>query len=106
MATEEGASLLKGCTVYVWALDGGDVMTYGGLTAKVKGFGGKVVSRLTKEVTHIIFHRKHSPLPRERLQEDDAIRHFYRTVRVQDISNRHFNPVGSLPYFHLSTPSD
>ncbi|GIL52607.1 hypothetical protein Vafri_8429 [Volvox africanus] len=78
MAKPQG--ILEGCCVHLWKRVDGDGLSLEGITAKVKELGGKVATKLTKEVTHIIFQRALGTSVKELLAEDEDLRFIYRKV--------------------------
>ncbi|GLI68065.1 hypothetical protein VaNZ11_012393 [Volvox africanus] len=78
MAKPQG--ILEGCCVHLWKRVDGDGLSLEGITAKVKELGGKVATKLTKEVTHIIFQRALGSSVKELLAEDEDLRFIYRKI--------------------------
>lgn len=62
----------------------GPVDTKQALSHKLEGLGAKLVSRLGKEVTHIIFMRQRTADAQEQAAEDSELRALYgKTSKVQ-----------------------
>ncbi|EFJ49524.1 hypothetical protein VOLCADRAFT_89809 [Volvox carteri f. nagariensis] len=85
---EETQRILGGCSVLSWQRVDGDGLSLRGISAKVKELGGKVATRLTKGVTHIIFQRALGASPKQVLAEDEELRFIYR--KVQESQGRLF----------------
>lgn len=76
-----GAQALAGTVVYIvrWRADG-DISFQGPLARKVASHGARVVTRLTKDVTHVLLQLKPLPSPSERALELDKLRELYAKV--------------------------
>ncbi|GIL79788.1 hypothetical protein Vretifemale_9078, partial [Volvox reticuliferus] len=77
---EKTQGILEGCCVHLWQRVDGDGLSLEGITAKVKELGGKIATKLTKEVTHIIFQRALGTSVKELLAEDEDLRFIYRKI--------------------------
>ena len=68
------SNILDDVVAYVFSGAHGDKNVHNAVTNKLKGLGARINARLGKEVTHIIFQRKHNATPEEVAAEDGELR--------------------------------
>lgn len=71
------AEILDGVIAYVYARSCGHTNLQAAVVAKLKDLGARVSTRLSKEVTHVIFQRQHHPSIDQKAAEDVELRSVY-----------------------------
>jgi hypothetical protein len=66
------SDILDDVVGHVWP--GGDRNVHNAVTKKLKDLGARISARIGKEVTHIIFQRKHNATAEEVAAEDEQLR--------------------------------
>ena len=72
---------LTGLVVYLvkWRADG-DIAFHGPLARKLSSAGAKLATRLSKEVSHIVFQQKALATPHELKLEEEQLRELYEKI--------------------------
>lgn len=68
------SGILNGVVALVFSLSDGCVDPRSALEAKVVALGATIRSRFSKQVTHIMFHRRPQASPEQIREEDDHLR--------------------------------